>query len=81
LKIVWRTFLTVIWGDRRDENQLAAALARARKDQKRRGSTTVGGALEDLSPLFSKMDNAVLADRKGRASLRGERPTLVGRNG
>ena len=32
-EIVWRTFLTVLRGDRRNENQLAAALALARKDQ------------------------------------------------
>ena len=31
-KIVWRTVLTVLTGDRRDEDQLAAALARARKE-------------------------------------------------
>ena len=53
-KIIWRTFETVVWGDRRDENQLAAALARARKDQKRRGSAIVGGALEDLSPFVEQ---------------------------
>ena len=53
-KIVWRTLRTVMWGDRRDENQLAAALAPARKDQKRRGSTTGGGALEDLSPFVEQ---------------------------
>jgi lipopolysaccharide/colanic/teichoic acid biosynthesis glycosyltransferase len=53
-KIIWRTVATVIWGDRRDENQLAAALARARKDQKRRASTIVGGALEDLSPFVEQ---------------------------
>jgi lipopolysaccharide/colanic/teichoic acid biosynthesis glycosyltransferase len=55
LKIIWRTVLTVVWGDRRDENQLAAALARANKDRRWRGSTIVGGALEDLSP-FVKQD-------------------------
>ena len=53
-KIIWRTVATVMRGDRRDENQLAAALARANKDRRWRGSTIVGGALEDLSPFVKQ---------------------------
>jgi lipopolysaccharide/colanic/teichoic acid biosynthesis glycosyltransferase len=54
VKIMWRTFLTVVWGDRRNEDEVAAALARARKDEKRQGSTTVAGSLEDLSPFVGQ---------------------------
>jgi lipopolysaccharide/colanic/teichoic acid biosynthesis glycosyltransferase len=32
-EIAWRTFLTILWGDRRNDDQLGAALARARKEQ------------------------------------------------
>ena len=48
-EIVWRTFLTVLRGDRRNEDQLASVLTRARKDQMRRSFPTVAGSGEDLS--------------------------------
>ncbi len=50
-EIVWRTFLTVLRGDRRNEDQLAAALTRARKDQTRRNFPIVPGPREDLAPF------------------------------
>ena len=51
MEIVWRTLLTVVWGDRRNEDRLAAALTRARIDQKRRKFPIVAGLAEDLSSL------------------------------
>jgi lipopolysaccharide/colanic/teichoic acid biosynthesis glycosyltransferase len=48
-EIVWRTFLTVLFGDRRNEDQLAAALAHARRDQKRPTLAIVAEARQDLS--------------------------------
>jgi lipopolysaccharide/colanic/teichoic acid biosynthesis glycosyltransferase len=42
-EIVWRTFLTVLRGDQRNEDQLAAAITRARKDQVRRSAPIVVG--------------------------------------
>lgn len=47
-EIVWRTFLTVLRGDRRNEDQLAAAMTRARKDQMWRSAPIVVGSREDL---------------------------------
>jgi lipopolysaccharide/colanic/teichoic acid biosynthesis glycosyltransferase len=43
-EIVWRTFLTVLRGDQRNEDQLAAAITRARKDQMRRNTLIIGGS-------------------------------------
>jgi len=48
-EILWRTFLTVLRGDRRNEDQLAAAITRARKDQMRRSASIVVGSRQDLS--------------------------------
>ena len=50
-EIIWRTFLTVLRGDRRNEDQLAAAIARARKDQMQRCYPIVIGSREALSPF------------------------------
>lgn len=50
-EIIWRTFLTVLRGDRRNEGQLAAAIARARKDQMQRCYPIVIGSREALSPF------------------------------
>lgn len=50
-EIIWRTFLTVVLGDRRNEDQLAVALARARKDQKRRGVAILAETRQELSPF------------------------------
>lgn len=47
-EIVWRTFLTVLRGDRRNEDQLAAAMTRARKDRMWRSAPIVVGSREDL---------------------------------
>jgi hypothetical protein len=51
VEIVWRTFLTVLRGDRRNEDQLAAAITRARKDQMQRSYPIVMGSREALSPF------------------------------
>ena len=48
-EIVWRTFLTVVLGDRHNKDQLAAALTRARKDQNGRSFPIVTETRQDLS--------------------------------
>ena len=50
-EIVWRTFVTVVLGDRRKEDQLAAALARARKDQKRPSFARIAETRQGVPPF------------------------------
>jgi lipopolysaccharide/colanic/teichoic acid biosynthesis glycosyltransferase len=49
-EILWRTFLT-LWGDRRDEGRLAAALMQARGEEKRRSVSIPPEPKQDLSSL------------------------------
>jgi lipopolysaccharide/colanic/teichoic acid biosynthesis glycosyltransferase len=49
-EILWRTFLT-LWGDRRDESRLAAALMRARGDEMRRSVSIPPEPNQNLSAL------------------------------
>ena len=52
-EILWRTFLT-LRGDRLDQRRLAAALIRARGDEKRRSVSIPAGPKPDLSSLVEQ---------------------------
>jgi lipopolysaccharide/colanic/teichoic acid biosynthesis glycosyltransferase len=48
-QIAWRTFLTILWGDRRDKDRLAAVLARAEKRGEGQAAAAPGTARHSSS--------------------------------